>query len=45
MERTYKDGDEDDDWYSYEKLEHNGWIEDECDISIDCRCELEEYND
>lgn len=40
-----EDEEEEDDGYSYEKLEHNGWIEDDCEISISCKCELEEYKD
>lgn len=34
--------DEDDDGYSYEKLESNGWFEDDCEITISSKCELTE---
>ena len=40
-----EDEEEEDDGYSYEKLEHNGWSEYDCEISISCKCELEEYED
>ena len=37
-----EDEEEDDDGYSYEKLEHNGWHESDGEVTIGCKCELKE---
>lgn len=34
------DEDEDDDGYSYDKMEHNGWVESDCNVVLTSKCEL-----
>lgn len=37
--------DSDDEGYSYEKMEHNGWCETECEYVITSSCELEKVTE
>lgn len=39
-EEDQEDYDDDDEGYSYEKMEHNGWYETECEYVITSTCEL-----
>ncbi|MGI9554359.1 MAG: hypothetical protein ACR2M6_00170 [Vampirovibrionia bacterium] len=34
------DEDEDDDGYSYDKMEHNAWFESDCNVVLTSKCEL-----
>ena len=39
-EEDQEEHDDDDEGYSYEKMEHNGWYETECEYVITSTCEL-----